>query len=352
MASNATSTRPASRKQDAVAEDSSLGRNLAMELVRVTEAAAIRAARWVGSGDKIAADRAARDAVRDALKFVDMDGFTVLSEGEKDQAPMIPIHSHVGNGNGPEVDFAVDPIDGTTLTARGLPNAISVVAVAERGAMFTCPHVAYMEKIAVGPAAKGAIDINASVAHNLVRIARFLNKDIHDVTVVILDRPRHEAKMEEVRAAGARIKLISDGDVAGAVTAAMEEHTGVDVLMGIGGTPEAVLAACALKALGGDMQAKLWIRNDEERQSAIESGITDLDKVLTLDDLVRGDDAYFAATGITSGEFLQGVSFGPNTATTQSIMLRSRSGTLRFINTRHNIGLKRHLPMGAAYVPG
>jgi fructose-1,6-bisphosphatase II len=209
-----------------------------------------------------------------------------------------------------------------------------------------------MQKIDVGAHAKGAIDINASVKHNLVRIARFSEKDIKDVTVVILDRPRHEPLIEDVRAAGARIKLISDGVVAGAVTAALEEHTGVDVLMGIGGTPEAVLAACAIKALGGDMQAKLYIRNEEERQSALDSGIVDLDKVLLLDDLVRGDDAYFAATGITTGEFLQGVSFGPNTATTQSIMMRSRSGTLRFINTRHNIGLKRHLPMGAAYVPG
>jgi len=356
MAGNATvarpPTRPSEEKRNSIAEDSAAVRNLAMELVRVTEAAAIRAARWVGHGDKIAADRAARDAVGDALRFVDMDGVTVLSEGEKDQAPMIPIGSHVGNGMGPEVDFAVDPIDGTTLTARGLPNAISVVAVAERGAMFTCPHVAYMRKIAVGSQAKGAIDINASTEHNLARIARYCDKDIKDLTVVILDRPRHETLMEEVRSAGARIKLISDGDVAGAVTAAMDDYTGVDVLVGTGGTPEAVLAACALKALGGDMQAKLWIRNDEERQRAIDAGITDLDRVLTLDDLVQGDDAYFAATGITTGEFLQGVSFGPNTAQTQSVMMRSRSGTLRFITTRHNIGLKRHLPMGAAYVPG
>ncbi len=332
-------------------ENGSLGRNLAMELVRVTEAAAIRAARWVGSGDKNAADAGARDAVRDALAFVDMDGVTVISEGEKDQAPMIPVGSHVGNGNGPQVDFAVDPIDGTTLTARGLPNAISVVAVAERGAMFTCAHIAYMEKIAVGPQAKGAIDINAPVKDNLTRIARFTEKNMEDLTVVILDRPRHESLMEEVRMAGARIKLISDGDVAGAVTAAMEEHPGVDVLMGIGGTPEAVLAACALKGLGGDMQAKLWPRNDEERTAAAEDNL-DLERVLTLDDLVQGDDAYFAATGITSGEFLNGVSFGPNSARTQSVMIRSRSGTLRFIETRHNIGLKRQLPMGQAYLPG
>lgn len=331
-------------------DDGSLGRNLAMELVRVTEAGALRAARWVGSGDKISADRAARDAVRDALAFVDMDGVTVLSEGEKDQAPMIPVGSHVGNGNGPQVDFAVDPIDGTTLTARGLPNAISVVAVAERGAMFTAP-VAYTEKIAVGPEAKGAIDISAPVQDNLVRIARFMDKNVEELTVVVLDRPRHESLIEEVRASGARIKLISDGDVAGAVTAAMDEHPGVDVLMGIGGTPEAVLAACALKGLGGDMQAKLWPRDEAERNQAEEAGV-DLEQVLTLDDLVRGDDAYFAATGITTGEFLQGVSFGLNTARTQSVMMRSRSGTLRFIETRHNIGLKRKLPMGSAYLPG
>lgn len=333
-------------------ENGAFGRNLAMELVRVTEAAALRAARWVGSGDKIAADRAARDAVRDALKFVDMDGITVLSEGEKDQAPMIPIGSHVGNGNGPQVDFAVDPIDGTTLTARGLPNAISVVGVAERDAMFTCPHVAYMQKVAVGPGAKGAIDLSAPPRDNLLRIARFLDKNVAELTVVILDRPRHEELIQAVREAGARIKLISDGDVAGAVTAAMEEYSGVDVLMGVGGTPEAVLAACALKSLGGDMQAKLWPRNDEEREKAAECGVKDIDEVLTLDDLVKGDDAYFAATGITTAEFLQGVSFGLNTARTQSVMMRSRSGTLRFIETRHNIGLKRKLPMGAAYVPG
>jgi len=335
-----------------IPEDSSISRNLAMEMVRVTEAAAIRAARWVGSGDKIEADRAARDAVRDALEFVDMDGLVVLSEGEKDEAPMIKLGAHVGNGNGPEVDFAVDPIDGTTLTARGLPNAISVVAAADRGAMFTCPHIVYMEKIAVGPQAKGAIDINAPAKDNLVRISRFMDKHIKDLTVVILDRPRHEQLIEEVRAAGARIKLISDGDVAGAVTAAMDEHPGVDVLMGIGGTPEAVLAACALKGLGGDMQAKLYPRDEEERQAAIDEGVGEIDQVLTLDDLVKGDDAYFAATGITSGEFLQGVSFGLNNARTQSIMIRSRSGTLRFIETRHNIGLKRQLPMGSAYLPG
>jgi fructose-1,6-bisphosphatase II len=332
-------------------EDGSLGRNLAMELVRVTEAAALRASRWVGSGDKNGADQAARDGVRDALTFVDMDGTTVISEGEKDEAPMIAVGSRVGNGHGPQVDFAVDPIDGTTLTAKGLPNAISVVAVAERGAMFTCPHVAYMRKIAVGPGAKGAIDITKSATENLHRIAEAVDKDISDLTVVILDRPRHEDLLKEVREAGARIKLISDGDVAGAVTAALEEYTGIDALMGVGGTPEAVLAACALKAIGGDMQAQLYPRNEEE-QAIICDCVGDPSTVLTLDDLVKGDDAYFAATGITSGEFLQGVSLGKNTARTQSVVMRSRSGTLRFIDSRHNIGLKRLLPMGAAYLPG
>jgi fructose-1,6-bisphosphatase II len=329
----------------------SLGRNLALELVRVTEAAALRAARWRGRGDREAADQAAVDAMRDALQYVEMDGVVVIGEGEKDQAPMLYIGECVGTGREPQVDVAVDPIDGTNLTAKGLPDAITAIAVATRGSMFFCPHIVYMNKIAVGPMGKGAIDINAPPRDNLFRIARFSGKNVEDLTVVILDRPRHEELIRQVREAGARIKLISDGDVAGAVMAAMEEHSGVDVLMGIGGTPEAVLAACALKSLGGDMQAKLWPRNEEERQRAIEAGVCDLDRVLTLDDLVASDDVFFAATGITGGEFLQGVRFSGNTATTQSIVMRSKSGTLRFVNTRHNIGLKRNLPMGSAYIP-
>jgi fructose-1,6-bisphosphatase II len=332
-------------------EDGTLGRNLALELVRVTEAAALRAARWMGRGDKEAADQAAVDAMRDVLATVEMDGVVVIGEGEKDEAPMLYIGEHVGNSKRPRVDLAVDPIDGTNLTARGLPNAIAVVAVAERGSMYYCPHIMYMNKIAVGAVAKGAIDINAPPHDNLVRVARFSGKNIEDLTVVILDRPRHQDLIEEVRATGARIKLISDGDVAGAVMSAMEEYSGVDVLMGIGGTPEAVLAACALKALGGDMQAKLWPRTEEERQKAIESGVTDVDGVLSIDDLVKSDDVVFAATGITSGEFLQGVRFSGSQARTQSVMMRSQSGTMRVIDTRHNFGRKQDLPVGEAYVP-
>jgi fructose-1,6-bisphosphatase II len=331
--------------------DHPLERNLALELVRVTEAAALRAARWMGRGDKDAADQAAVDAMRSALRFVDMDGIVVIGEGEKDEAPMLYIGERVGTGRRPKVDVAVDPIDGTNLTAKGLPNAITVVAVAERGTMYYNPHIVYMDKIAVGPEAKGAIDINAPVKDNLLRIARFMDRNVEDLTVVVLDRPRHEQLIEEIRVSGARIKLISDGDVAGAVMAAMPGDTGVDALMGIGGTPEAVLAACALKCLGGDMQSKLWPRSEDERQKAIAAGNEDVDRVLSMDDLVRSDDVFFAATGITSGEFLRGVRYQGPYAQTYSIMMRSRSGTMRRFETHHHIGLKRKLPMGAAFVP-
>jgi fructose-1,6-bisphosphatase II len=328
-----------------------LERNLALELVRVTEAAALHAARWMGRGDKEAADQAAVDAMRNALRFVDMDGVVVIGEGEKDEAPMLYIGERVGTGRPPKVDVAVDPIDGTNLTAKGLPNAITVVALAERGSMYYDPHIVYMQKIAVGREAKGAIDINAPAGDNLIRIARFMDRNVEDLTVVVLDRPRHEQLIEEVRMAGARIKLITDGDVAGAVMAAMPGDTGVDVLMGIGGTPEAVLAACALKCLGGEMQCKLWPRSEEERQKALDGGNQDLDRVLTLDDLVGSDDVFFAATGITPGEFLRGVRYHGDYAETYSIMMRSRSGTMRRFETHHHIGMKRGLPVGAAYVP-
>jgi len=328
-----------------------LERNLALELVRVTEAAALHAARWMGRGDKEAADQAAVDAMRTALRFVDMDGIVVIGEGEKDEAPMLYIGERVGTGRPPKVDVAVDPIDGTNLTAKGLPNAITVVALAERNSMYYDPHIMYMEKIAVGPQAKGAIDINAPPRDNLFRIARFMERNVEDLTVVVLDRPRHENLIQEVRDTGARIKLITDGDVAGAVMAATPGDTGVDVLMGIGGTPEAVLAACALKCLDGDMQCKLWPRSNEERQRAQEGGNTDLDRVLTMNDLVRSDDVFFAATGITHGEFLRGVRYSGERAQTHSIMMRSRSGTVRRFDTHHHIGMKRNLPMGAAYVP-
>ncbi|MGH2448344.1 MAG: class II fructose-bisphosphatase [Chloroflexota bacterium] len=328
-----------------------LERNLALELVRVTEAAALFAARWMGRGDKEAADQAAVDAMRNALRFVDMDGVVVIGEGEKDEAPMLYIGEQVGTGREPQVDVAVDPIDGTNLTAKGLPNAITVVAMAERGSMYYAPHLVYMEKIAVGPEAKGAIDINAPPRDNLIRIARFMDRNVEDLTVCLLDRPRHKDLIEEVRDSGARIKLITDGDVAGAIMAALPEDTGVDVLMGIGGIPEAVLAACGLKCLGGDMQGKLWPRSDEERRKAIEAGNEDLDRVLTLDDLVSSDDVFFGATGITPGEFLPGVHYQGESAQTHSIMMRSRSGTVRRITTHHSMGLKRNLPSGAMYVP-
>ena len=328
-----------------------LERNLALELVRVTEAAALHAARWMGRGDKEAADQAAVDAMRTALRYVDMDGVVVIGEGEKDEAPMLYIGERVGTGRAPKVDVAVDPIDGTNLTAKGLPNAITVVALGERGSMYYDPNIVYMEKIAVGKQAKGAIDINAPVRDNLTRIARFMERNVEDLTVVVLDRPRHDVLIDEIRATGARIKLITDGDVAGAVMAAMPGDTGVDVLMGIGGTPEAVLAACALKCLEGEMQCKLWPRSEEERGRAEEAGNKDLDRILTLDDLVRSDDVMFAATGITNGEFLRGVRYSGDYAETYSIMMRARSGTTRRLETQHHIGMKRNLPMGAAYVP-
>jgi len=328
-----------------------LERNLALELVRVTEAAALHAARWMGRGDKEAADQAAVDAMRDALRFVDMDGVVVIGEGEKDEAPMLYIGERVGTGRPPKVDVAVDPIDGTNLTAKGLPNAITVVALAERGSMYYDSDFVYMQKIAVGPQAEGAIDINAPVKDNLVRVARFMERNVEDLTVVVLDRPRHEDLIQDIRAAGARIKLISDGDVAGAVMAAMPGDTGIDVLMGIGGTPEAVLAACALKCLGGDMQCKLWPRTEEERQQAVDGGNQNLDRVFALDDLVHSDDVFFGATGITGGDFLSGVRFRGDTARTNSIMMRSRSGTMRRFDTHHHIGIKQGRPMDVAYVP-
>lgn len=334
-----------------MATEQALERNLALELVRVTEAAALHAAKWMGRGDKEAADQAAVDAMRTALRYVDMDGVVVIGEGEKDQAPMLYIGERVGTGRAPKVDVAVDPIDGTNLTAKGLPNAITVVALAERGTMYYDPNIMYMQKIAVGREAKGAIDINAPVKDNLLRIARFMERNVEEITVVVLDRPRHQELIQEIRAAGARIKLITDGDVAGAVMAALPGDTGVDVLMGIGGTPEAVLAACALKCLDGEMQCKLWPRSEEERARALQSAHSDIDRVMTLNDLVKSDDVFFAATGITDGEFLGGVRYRSERADTHSIMMRAISGTLRRIDTNHNIGLKRDLPLGAAYVP-
>ncbi|CAL9467443.1 MULTISPECIES: class II fructose-bisphosphatase [Streptomyces] len=310
-------------------------RNLALELVRVTEAAAMAAGRWVGRGDKNGADGAAVRAMRTLVSTVSMNGVVVIGEGEKDEAPMLFNGEHVGDGTGPEVDIAVDPIDGTTLTAKGMPNAIAVLAAAERGAMFDPSAVFYMDKLVTGPEAADFVDINAPVEVNIRRIAKAKRSTPEDVTVVILDRPRHEGLIREVREAGARIKLISDGDVAGSVYA-LREGTGVDLLLGVGGTPEGIISACAVKCLGGTIQGKLWPKDDEERQRAIDAG-HDLDRVLTTDDLVAGENVFFVATGITDGELLRGVRYRSETALTESIVMRSKSGTVRRIDSEHRL---------------
>ncbi|MCO1577029.1 class II fructose-bisphosphatase [Crossiella sp. SN42] len=310
-------------------------RNLALELVRVTEAAAIAAGRWVGRGDKNGGDGAAVDAMRKLIGTVSMRGVVVIGEGEKDEAPMLFNGEEVGNGDGPDCDVAVDPIDGTTLMAKGMPNALAVLAVAERGAMYDPSAVFYMQKLAVGPDAADVVDLDAPVAENIRRVAKAKHTDVADVTVCILDRPRHEALVKEVREAGARIHFISDGDVAGAISAA-RPSTGVDLLLGIGGTPEGIIAAAALKCMGGAIQARLWPKDDEERERALAAG-HDLDRVLTTDDLVRGDNVFFCATGITDGDLLRGVHYRSGGCTTQSIVMRSKSGTLRMIDGYHRL---------------
>ncbi len=310
-------------------------RNLAMELVRVTEAAAMSAGRWVGRGDKNGGDGAAVDAMRKLIGTVSMNGVVVIGEGEKDHAPMLYNGESVGDGTGPFCDVAVDPIDGTTLMAKGMPNAVAVMAVAERGAMYDPSAVFYMDKLAVGPEAADVVDITAPVAENIRRVAKAKKTDVADVTVCILDRPRHEALAKQVREAGARIHFISDGDVAGAISAA-RESTGVDMLMGIGGTPEGIITACALKCMGGALQARLMPQDDDERQKAIDAGL-DLDRVLHIDDLVTGDNVFFVATGITDGDLLRGVHYRSGGATTQSLVMRSRSGTIRLIDSWHRL---------------
>jgi fructose-1,6-bisphosphatase II len=307
-------------------------RNLAMELARVTEAAALAAGRWMGRGDKNAADGAAVDAMRLVMNSVSMDGVVVIGEGEKDEAPMLFNGEEIGAG-GPACDIAVDPIDGTTLTSLGRDNAISVLAVAERGTMYDPGPCVYMDKIAVGPAAAEAIDLDAPVKANLEAVAKALGEDVDDITAVILDRPRHEDIIRECREAGARIRLIPDGDVAGAIAVAWPD-SGADILFGIGGTPEGVIAACALKCLGGSIFGRLYARNDEERTAALDAGY-DLDHVLTTDELVSGDDVFFAATGITNGDLLKGVRYWGNGASTQSLVMRSKSGTIRKIEATH-----------------
>ena len=308
-------------------------RNLALEMVRVTESAAIAAGRYVGRGDKNIADGAAVDAMRRMISTVSMNGVVVIGEGEKDRAPMLFNGERVGDGTGPECDVAVDPIDGTTLAAKGMANAISVIAVSKRGSMFDPSAVFYMEKLATGPDAADLVDITIPVGENIRRVAKAKREPTSSVTVVILDRPRHEKLAQEIRDAGARIKYITDGDVAGAVMAARED-TGIDLLMGIGGTPEGIIAACAMKCLGGVIQGRLHPRDDDERQRAIQAG-HDLDRILTTNDLVSGDDVFFAATGITDGELLRGVRYSGRGMTSNSIVMRGRSHTIRLISSEH-----------------
>ena len=316
-------------------DDNTPTRNLALELVRVTEAAALAAGRQMGRGDKIAADLAAVNAMRLVLNSIQMDGIVVIGEGEKDEAPMLYNGEVLGTGEPPEVDIAVDPVEGTRLLAFGMPNSIATVALAPRNTMFDPGPFVYMKKLAVGPDAKDVIDIEAPVEDNLRKIAKAKGDNINDLTVVILDRPRHESLIAEIRRYGARIRLISDGDVAGALMTAWPE-SGIDLLMGIGGTPEGVLAACALRSMDGNIQGKLYARNEDELQEGREMGY-DFDKVLTMDDLVTSDNVFFAATGITDGLLLRGVDYGAENTHTESLVMRGLTGTVRKINAAHRL---------------
>lgn len=319
-------------------------RSLTMELVRVTEAAALASARWMGRGKKEEADDAATTAMRAVFDTVPMDGVVVIGEGEMDEAPMLYIGEHLGIAdlpNAPKVDVAVDPLEGTNIVAKGTWNAMSVIAIADRGNLLHAPDM-YMEKIAVGPKCVGKVDINASVTDNLHAVAKALGKDISDVVAIVLDRPRHEKIIEEVRQAGARIKLITDGDVSAAISTAFPD-TGVDILFGIGGAPEGVIAAVALKCLGGELQGRLQPANQEEYDRCIRMGLKDPRQVLYMEDLVRGDDAIFAATGVTEGELLRGVRFMGKTAKTHSVVMRAKSGTVRFIEAEHRLSTKPNL---------
>ncbi|MRG86221.1 class II fructose-bisphosphatase [Salinibacillus xinjiangensis] len=316
-------------------------RSLTMELVRVTEAAALASARWMGRGKKEEADDAATTAMRNVFDTIPMKGTVVIGEGEMDEAPMLYIGEKLGNGYGPRVDVAVDPLEGTNIVALGTWNALAVLAVADHGKMLHAPDM-YMNKIAVGPEAVGKVDINASVTDNLMAVAKAKNKDVEDVVATVLNRDRHSAIIDEIREAGARIKLIPDGDVAAAINTAFD-HTGVDILFGIGGAPEGVLAAVGLKCLGGEIQGKLVPSNEEEELRCQEMGITDINKVLTMDDLCGGDDAIFAATGVTDGELLKGVQFKGTKGTTQTIVMRAKSGTVRFIDGNHSLKKKPNL---------
>ncbi|MGH3459520.1 class II fructose-bisphosphatase [Aeromicrobium sp.] len=310
-------------------------RNLALDLVRVTEAGAMAAGRWVGRGDKNGADAVAVNAMRTLINTVQMNGVVVIGEGEKDQAPMLFNGERVGDGTGPDCDVAVDPIDGTTLAAKSMPNAVSVMAVAPRGTMYDPSAVFYMEKLVAGPEAADVVDIRLPVAENISLVAKAKGVQVSDVTVCVLDRPRHADLVEEIRATGARIKFIMDGDVAGAITA-VRPDTGVDMLVGVGGTPEGIITACAMKCMGGIIQGRLWPTDDDERQRAIDAGL-ELGVVLDTDDLVMADDVFFVATGITDGELMTGVRYGAGVAFTESMVMRSRSGTIRKITSEHQL---------------
>ncbi len=329
------------REELTLNDGTKVDRNLALELVRVTEAAAMAAGRWVGRGDKNGADAVAVNAMRVMISTIGMDGVVVIGEGEKDNAPMLYNGEQVGDGTGPECDVAVDPIDGTTLTAKGMNNAIAVLAVAPRGAMYDPSAVFYMKKLVTGPEAADVVDIRDPVAENIRRVAKAKGSEPEDVTVVLLDRPRHNALVDEIRKTGARIKFITDGDVAGAIMAG-RPNTGVDLLLGIGGTPEGIIAACAMKCIGGVIQGQLWPRDDDERQKALDAGHDlDPDFVLSTDDLVQGDDAFFVATGITDGELMRGVRSRAGGITTDSLVMRARSGTIRSITSEHKLAKLR-----------
>lgn len=308
---------------------------MALELVRATESAAMAAGRWMGRGDKNGADKAAVDAMRYMLNTIHMNGVVVIGEGEKDEAPMLFNGEILGTGEPPEVDIAVDPIDGTRLCAEGQPNAVSVVAVAEKGSLYDPKHIFYMDKIATGPEAAHVIDIEAPIEENIRKVASALKKSVEDVTVVVLDRPRHEDLIKRIRVMRARIRLIRDGDVAGALMTCKDD-SGIDLLLGIGGSPEAVISACAIKCVGGNMQCKLWPRNEEEASRCRDLGM-DLDRVLTLNDLVSSDNVFFAATGITDGEFLKGVKYHGDRIKTTSMVMRSKSGTIRYVEAIHQL---------------
>ncbi|MGO1572325.1 class II fructose-bisphosphatase [Corynebacterium casei] len=310
-------------------------RNLAMELVRVTEAAALASGRWVGRGKKNEGDGAAVDAMRQLINSVSMDGVVVIGEGEKDEAPMLYNGENVGTGTGAAMDIAVDPVDGTRLMAEGRPNAISVIAAAERGTMYDPSAVFYMNKLVVGPEAVGKVDITKPIAYNIEAVAKAKGIKAEEVTVVVLDRPRHDQLIEDIREAGAKVRLIMDGDVAGAIATAQDSNS-IDLLMGIGGTPEGIVTACAMKCMGGEIQGMLWPKDEEEAERARAAG-HDLDRVLYTNDLVTSDNCYFAATGVTNGDMLRGVSYRANSATTRSLVMRSKSGTVRYIDSIHQL---------------